>query len=74
MCFLYINKFFVYLVSFDIYRPSKCGSYFCRTLYYQTIRCHIQADCNLNIKHHEVLKLHCHTSFSTIFIAVSDRQ
>jgi len=23
----------VYLVSFDFYCPSKCGSYFCRTLY-----------------------------------------
>ena len=31
---LFINKKnFVYLVSFDFYRPSKCGSYFCRTLY-----------------------------------------
>ena len=29
---LFINKkFFVYLVSFDFYWPSKCGSYFCRT-------------------------------------------
>jgi hypothetical protein len=23
----------VYLVSFDFFCPSKCGSYFCRTLY-----------------------------------------
>ena len=23
----------MYLVSFDFYRPSKCGSYFCRILY-----------------------------------------
>ena len=32
MCFLQITEFFVYLVLFDFYRPSKCGSYFCRTL------------------------------------------
>ena len=25
----------MYLVSFDFYWPSKCGSYFCRTLYIQ---------------------------------------
>jgi hypothetical protein len=34
----------------------------------------VPADCNLNIKHHEILKSHCNTSFSTIFITVSDRQ
>jgi len=36
MCFLWIKEFFVYLVSFDFYCPSKCGSYFCRTLYYES--------------------------------------
>jgi len=32
---LFINEiiFFLYLVSFGFYCPSKCGSYFCRTLY-----------------------------------------
>jgi hypothetical protein len=35
---LFINKIiFVYLVSFGFYCPSKCGSYFCRTLYYPNL-------------------------------------
>jgi hypothetical protein len=34
-----IKSFWWYLIPFVFYPPLKCGSYFCRTLYYEEIEC-----------------------------------
>ena len=41
----------MYLVSFDFYCPSKCGSYFCRTLYIY-ISCYTTVSFHYNCNHY----------------------